>query len=593
MAKKYLSQQEAAAHLGVSEDVLKKAREKGDIRGFADRGNWKYREEDLNEFGRTLQGDSNPDLPILDGNILEDDDGVGEQPTEIRKPGNSDVLAEDDIALNFDDDDSNSGVRLALDPALTPDESEASIDIPLQFGDSAGSFKLNDAQDDGEGRSSADIPLQFGDSSQDMNLALEEDASSDQDKSDSDVRLVGLDDDSLEDSSGEVILTGMDSDSDVRLLDQTQPMRLSGSDSDVRLIKTDSDSDVKLVRKDSDSDVRLSSKQPDSDSDVKLGGLALDDDSDSGIKLASDSGIRLEPATDSGISLNIEPDSGISLDFGGDSGISLETADDSGIALDIGTDSDISLAAEEEEGISLDTTGDSGISLDMPADSGISLDSPSMEATVTMLKVPAGKGRDKARDTSLNLPVIDASAESQSDFDIGALDGDSTSDTSVLMFDDGEGASKAAGAKKPAVAASAKAGDDETVAYKKSASKKAAPVEEEVEEFEDVDLDGADFDEELEDGAEDSEFMAGDDAFDDSTGAGESQGEFPAPAVGGGPVRIVLAEQEWHGMMFGLSLVTAIAMLVCGGVMIDLVRYLWKAGEYGAVAGPMIQMLGK
>ena len=46
MAKKYLSLEEAAGMLGISEDELKRAREKGDIRGFADRGNWKFRQNE-------------------------------------------------------------------------------------------------------------------------------------------------------------------------------------------------------------------------------------------------------------------------------------------------------------------------------------------------------------------------------------------------------------------------------------------------------------------------------------------------------------------------------------------------------------------
>jgi hypothetical protein len=33
-------------------------------------------------------------------------------------------------------------------------------------------------------------------------------------------------------------------------------------------------------------------------------------------------------------------------------------------------------------------------------------------------------------------------------------------------------------------------------------------------------------------------------------------------------------------------------MLVCTGVTFDLVRFVWQAGEPGALAGPMINMMG-
>lgn len=65
MAKKYLSLDEAATQLGMSTDQLMRFREQGDIRGFADRGSWKFREQDIEEFLRTRQADSSPDIPII------------------------------------------------------------------------------------------------------------------------------------------------------------------------------------------------------------------------------------------------------------------------------------------------------------------------------------------------------------------------------------------------------------------------------------------------------------------------------------------------------------------------------------------------
>ena len=62
MAKKYLSLEEAASLLSMTTDQLMKVREQGDIRGFADRGSWKFREQDIDEFQRSRQADSSPDF---------------------------------------------------------------------------------------------------------------------------------------------------------------------------------------------------------------------------------------------------------------------------------------------------------------------------------------------------------------------------------------------------------------------------------------------------------------------------------------------------------------------------------------------------
>lgn len=633
MAKKYLSLDEAATKLGVSADVLRRAREKGDLRGFADRGNWKFREEDLEEFGRTLQTTSDPEIPLLSPDLEldfsdesnqsvfsgDDDDDIGEQPTIIRKAGDSNVLSEEsDLNLFGVDDEgaSDSSVRLMLDDALVkPSESskikagknkqvlsdssnvigkksgsdssriltdeESSKDIPISFNDSSTDQKL-------EG-SSVDIAISFGDSSQELALALEDDDDGDGNlvlggDSDSDVRLAS-DDANLSDSNSEIVLGSSDSDSDVRLLDKTQPMRLDpDSDSDVRLIKTDSDSDVRLVGNDSDSDVRLlparRGARPDSDSDVSLAGsdadipLAIADSDDEDL---SGDGFVIGEGSD----IKLGSDSGIKLETGGDSGISLDIAEDSGIALDTGTDSDISLAigGDDDDGITLDTAGDSGIALDLPDDSGLSLDGASMEATAPLIKM---SGRKKAADDSATLvqmPAFDAGDEgdeSDTDFELGALEGDSgSSDTSVLLFDDEDDA------------------DDRGATMIKKKDK--------VERDETFDLEGGD---EFEDDEASEELVGEDDELEDEGGedflADDEDFESEDDSMGGSvdasaaaTVKYVQVEQEWGGFVFGASLVSALLMVLAAGVMIDLVRYNWRAGEYGVVAGPLIKMLSQ
>jgi hypothetical protein len=580
MAKKYLSLEEAAALVGISEEKLKEARAAGDIRGFADRGNWKFRQEDLEELARTIQADSSPDVPIFGGdNVLDDDEGIAEQPTTIRR-SDSNVLTDDDLA--GDEGASDSGVRLVFDQALGGhSEDSGSVDIPVSLSDSSEEMVL--ASDDSEG-GSIEIPLSLGDSAEELHLDLDEGESSeialDFDRSDSDVRLASdLDDESLADSSADVLVSGQVSDSDVRLLAQDSPAATdadsdvlsldgpdSGSDialaSDVRVLKTDSDSDVKLVGGDSDSDVRL--LPADSDSDVKLAktepGIILSADDDEEEEM-------LELGGDSGISLDVAPDSGISLDM----------ADDSGIALDVGTDSDISLAMDDDESITLDVAADSGISLDVPADSGISLDMPadsgiSLDASATEATIPVMSLEKSSAETLVQMPAFD-SDDDESEFELGDLEGDSSGDTSVLLFDDDDATT---------------AGSAATVSRAGAESEETFDLEAH-DAFDDDDLGDDVFDDDIEDFADDEEFMADDDAFDDEFGGGDGASEFASPAPG---VAMAPVEQEWGGVVFSAVLLASLAMLLCGGVMIDLVRFMWKSGENGAVAGPLVQMLG-
>ncbi|MFO0999242.1 MAG: helix-turn-helix domain-containing protein [Planctomycetaceae bacterium] len=119
MAKKYLSLEEAASQLGISEDQLKRFREQGEIRGFADRGSWKFREQDIEEFLRSRQTDSSPDFPIITGDSSS---------SVLDEPESDDLSSSDsDVRLFFDDSmfednkeakelaDSGSDVRLTGD----------------------------------------------------------------------------------------------------------------------------------------------------------------------------------------------------------------------------------------------------------------------------------------------------------------------------------------------------------------------------------------------------------------------------------------------------------------------------------------------
>jgi len=303
MAKKYLNLEEAAAQLGMAIDELNSIREAGDIRGFADRGAWKFRLEDIEELGRSRQTDSDPAIPLMTGS--DDDDLFG-----------SAILGDNDQSDNVIDEDEVGEQATVIRGSVHDDD-----DSPTELSSSDSDVRL--VVDDGD-----DLQL---DSEPEM-LVVNED-------SDSDVRLT--DDSSLDlGSDSDVKLVDSDSEPDFEILELE-----SGSDSDVKLVADDGDlseseSDVALVGSDS--------FDLGSESDVAL--ISADDDGETSI-LAEDSGVSL--ASDSGISLAGPLDSGISLETADESGISLLDEDPSGISLDGGdTGSDISITADS--GISLE-----------------------------------------------------------------------------------------------------------------------------------------------------------------------------------------------------------------------------------------------
>ena len=271
--KKYLSLEEAAAQLGIKTDELIRLREKGDVRGFADRGTWKFKADDVDEYHRRHQPDSDPDLDLIDDFSDVGDDDFGRNATVTRKKGQT---------------DSDSDVRIVETPHSGPK--------------SGGKAKSESTQPD----SDSDVRLAASDS--DVRLLPASD-------SDSDVQLIGP-------KSG---LKPAHSDSDVTLVLKESiggPQSREPAKTDAMVsIPDDLHSDHTLHLETADSSISLSQ-----DSGIRLGndsGISLSQDS--GIRLGNDSGIRL--SDDSGIQLNRPADSGISLEGLG-SGIRLA---DSGI----------------------------------------------------------------------------------------------------------------------------------------------------------------------------------------------------------------------------------------------------------------------
>lgn len=376
MAKKYLSIEEAASQLGVSATELNRLREKGLIRAFADRGTWKFKEEDVEKLVRSREADSNPDVPLHQAPsassssemVIDDEDVLADQPTIIRKsPG---------------EDSSDSDVRLIFDDAMKVDE--------------------------------GDGPPLLDDSDSDVKLAAPP-AGASADDSDSDVKLAG--------SKQGILDTG--SDSDVKLVMDDAPTEdTSGSDSDVRLVSSDSSGEVKLagssdsipIAATDDSSVVGDAEGGSSvvgksgGSSVVSGDSGISLGEGSGIALASDSGISLERPNDSGISLSEES----SLVLGEDSGISLAGSD-----VPLKSESGISLAGQPP---SDKTKKKSGKVKAQP-------DAEDLSGTVPLMDVPLAEDEDLL-DTHMEVPALDDSQASDDLF------GDEGETANVVTLDD-------------------------------------------------------------------------------------------------------------------------------------------------------------
>lgn len=563
MAKKYLSLEEAASMLGMSTEQVMRAREQGELRGFADRGSWKFREQDIEEFLRSRQADSSPDIPIITGDsssVLDDgDNDLSSSDSDVR-------LFFDDSP--FDDDGVKELAQSGSDVRLTGDSGpklEADAEIDLSGWDS--DLKLSD--------SDSDVKLVGAGTEAEIDLV-----SSKKTDSDSDVRLVDEDD-------SDVKL--FDSDSDVRLAENG--MAATGA---MDLSQRDSDSDVKLMGSedilldDSDSDVKLSSGLDRTDSDIRLADPSpapkaqsdatrtmampiMPDDSDlkllnkgSGTRAGSpDSGISLE-VRGSGLNLNSE-DSGISLEL--DSGISLE-ADDSGISLE-SFDSGAKLGGDDS-GITLDA-GDSGISLDLD-DDGPAV--PDMSRTMPMQAIP-GAARALADSSALTtqLEIPAAVVGKDSEFELAGLDDDEEevgTNTSVLTFEDDDVDSSRTIAS-PALSNERFDDDDR------------GSAEESYDEAESFDDDGG-YEEDMDDVSDAEEF--GDDDFE----SGQSQvGNFPTSARVGSR-----ADVDW-GMGVKILIATSTVLSVgCAVIGIELVRTMWIWTQPGneAPASAILDMIG-
>ena len=593
MAKKYLTLEEAAQMLGMAPEELVRYRERSEIRGFADRGTWKFKSEDVEEFARSRDADSSPEVPILD-----DKPKAPAADSGIRKGGGSGRFNKA----------SDSDVRLLLDDTLVPGGKDSDPEVVLsQLGTSDSDVRL--VEDVGglvDSGSDSDVKL-ISTSSTEMDLSPKGSGSS-SDASDSDVQLIGggasakrpksgsssgsSDTSSTDASDSDVQLIAADSDSDVRLAKPEKKSNGPRSDSDVRLVGTDdlatigSESDIRLATGAGSSLDMTGGSASTGKSSIVLTDSASDDSSaDESSVLLGDSGIALDTGSAMKVGAGSSADSGITLQSLADSGISLEKADsgiglagpmDSGIALD--ADSGIALD-KQDSGIALD--GESGIRL---ADSGSKKDKKDKgkkkgkkeegDRTAPLMELDG----DEEDSTQVEVPTLDDEDEEGS----YALEGGKTDKTNVVLFaeDDEEDAAPA----RPAASGRGKKGRaDDSFALQESGVEFA-----EAEDFsDDADLEVAE-DVLTEEGDLDEidVFEPAEEDFDSSAQSGESHSEI-APAItlrSAAPV-----EAPWDGLTFAGLTVSSVFLLLAGVVMFDLVRTMWYWDQNVVVGGSLLE----
>jgi excisionase family DNA binding protein len=548
--KKYLTLEEAARHLSMAPDELVRLRERGEIRGFADRGTWKFRSEDVEEFARSRDADSSPEVPIID-----------DKPGRKSPAGGDSGIRKGAGRFNKTSD---SDVRLLLDETLVPGAKDSDPEVVLsQLSSSDSDVRLTDDVG-GIVDSSSDSDVKLISTSSDMLLPSDEGSS---DGSDSDVKLIAA-----------------DSDSDVRLSKPASDLKPPRSDSDVRLVGTEdmatlsSESDLRLTDAGSSSDLSgssLGTKLGSSGSSNKLGSstssVNLGDSSsdESSVLLGQDSGIALDTGSGMKVGGGSSADSGITLQSLADSGISLEKVD-----------SGISLASPMDSGIALDA--DSGIALDK--DSGITLESDeSSKAKKTRppkKKAPLSKEVDALDEdsTQVEVPMMD-----QEEDNSYKLHDDSASKTNVVLFaDEGEFEED----EEPVAPVSRKKGKaDDSFALQESGVEFA-----EAEDFsDDEDLEVAEdvLTEDEGDLDEIDVFEPAEEDFGDSSiQSGESHAELqPSAFAMRSPVAV---EAPWDGLTFGILTVSSVCLVLASVMMYDLVRTEWYFDQNVVVGSALL-----
>lgn len=553
MAGKYISIDEAAAILGISTDELNTLREKQEIRAFADRGNWKFRIDDVETLQRSREADSVPEMPSMDDVMADFGDT-----TSSASSGSSFQLKDDDQGDTDSDvkldpsvggsSDSSSGSETSF--LLADDMDEEGEEPPTSI-----SKELAPTPSDSDVRlivdESVDSDNWPGASEQNPEAPAQPEESSIQNLQDSDVRFADVE----SGSSGASPAASLEDDSKIAL--NESDARWAGiSDSDVRLSGIESNvtpaesGSFDLV--DDSSDVKITESEVTISSDDEVPLMV----EDSGITLMpmddndEDSSIRLDADDDNSVLSDISmPDSGITI--GADSGISLELAADSGLSL-------------EEDDDSLTLAGDgSGISLMPDSDVGLTLADDEQQDGATIPMLDTVDEDSDAETTSFDMPMMsDGSSE---EFEEAA---------DVVMFDDDEDTNA-------------------EFAFDDDGSTDDIDATSDVFSGTDSDMYSDELSGELDVADEilsDDDILEADDAsFDDEFESDGSVAEL-AP-LGGARGGAMAATTQWSGLDMTLVLVPTLLMGVGAFLMYDVIRSMWAYNEPFAFSGMVLDAL--
>ncbi len=430
MAHEYLPLEEAAAFLGLTADEVKGLRESGDLRGFADKGNWKFRKDHLEEYQQSRAG-AESDGPLFN------ESGPGASDLFRIGGGEADAPASDEtgrqaipgVDLTDDGDFDFGGTAEFAEPANTEPPKPKAPPTPR---DDDGDFLVEEfevPETEPSSNETAKRPLPDPLATADGTADLSEEAKAVKPGGGSTGKLErpDVDVDPGEPRTAEPAAEQQD-DPGVNLVPgdtDAVPAELHEHDSGIILADTDSglalgtsdvlspESGVDLV---SDSELLSGSDALDDvaapvlaeeDSRVVVGAEAMSGtdfgDSDVSALASGESDVDLDETGDSGIALDVGDESGIALDTG-DSGIALDFAgEESGIALDTG---DSGIALDLDTGSALDA-GDSGIALDT-GDSGIALDFAGDESGIALDAGDSGIALDVGGDSGIALDAGDS-----------------------------------------------------------------------------------------------------------------------------------------------------------------------------------------
>jgi excisionase family DNA binding protein len=478
--QQYYTLEEAAHKLGMSVDALREMAKRKEIRAFQDRGNWRFRAQEIDERARQLGAGSDPELQLGDPRAL----ARGGSPKPAPRP---------DFTTGSEDD-----IEIPIPPPRASGNPSSSKRLPKSVGDSDVRLVMDDPpgkKGDSDVRLSSPSPkptkrggdsgvrLDKRDPGSDSDVKLVEEGKP---ASDSDIRLQDLPEPKRS-GKGEANLITEEIDLDAeeaRLArQQPQPARPRGPSParpNAPVLPSSSPyelSEADLGLDDVQKKPRVGKPPEDSSSEHELiafdaakargGDLGsgeiplLSDDSDIGL-------VDLPPPSpgNSGINLNSPVDSGISLESGGSDELEFELSLDSGStpkpakqqhSAKEDSSSEFELSLDDDAPSDTSSSSEFELSLDEGTSAGVpdlaleKVDNSDSEFELT-LDDEGGLGVDDGGkdifETNIDLPSLEDSSSQVAALEASDTDLESDSEFELSMD---EGAGEASGSQVVAI----------------------------------------------------------------------------------------------------------------------------------------------